>query len=1049
MQEYFKSKTRFAVYGCLLFVCGLVNTWAQLSFNTHKMENIVNEAIEYYKDQHYEAVSQIIRDNPIKEDSFLASLMTDLAFLNLLKSNDRGVERNIDFFFKTHQNVLSKNELLMEVALYYQKRKQYKKSLQWFLKVDEKNIPTSKLFAYDFNLGYLFFQNKAYTKSKSHLSPLTRTANPYRETATYYYAYIAYLQSDFKIAKETFNKLTKSKRYGASAAYHLCAIYFLQGNDKLFKKKALAYLAKHRDGNQLYLMLSAVSTKGQKYGQAIDYLKKYRPKNADEKFTKDQFLANDYYLKKDHKNAVTYQEKALKNKKLSPKEKQQFFYKLAWSYLKLKEKNKALLLFKKAMDSKFDATLTEDSHYHYVLLSLEIGNLFDKTNQILTDYIKKYPNTARAILMQHKIANTLLTAKEYQKVIDYYEKERIPKDKTYQLALFNEGLTSFSKNELTPAITFLKQARYLLFDTKIKAESMYWLGNIYYQKGLFDLSVQYFNRFLATKITNEYKKSAYYDLAYAYFGQKKYNQAAIAFQKYLNQKPDDGFEKRDALARLGDSFFAQGLYNKAFDAYTKVMESGAKQSDYAIYQKALCLGFMSAINEKIGLLSQFEINFPRSSYKDDASYALANTYIQQQQNKKALATLSKLQKKYPKSPYVPKAMLKEALLYFNDNQIEPSVRRYKTIVQKFPKSEYAYRAIEGLKQLYISENQVDAYLAWLKTVDFVKLSNQKMDKTMFEAAEQQYLKKDPNAVATLEKYLTRYPKGLEVLKANYYLASLLWAQGNEASALPYYQKVLAQDSNPYTEEALFTVALIYQKLQDREMLLKYCEQLLALQPISKYRRYALFEAMKIYFDQARYHVCEALITELKQLQIDEEKQIILKFYQARVAFKQGDNAQSKSLYKQLETAAAYPDIQAAALYYKSYWLYLDKKYKESNKAIEKTALMQLGQRYWGFKSTLLMAKNYLALKDYFQAKYLLDALTAAGITDEDLNREIKEISAKIAKTGASDNGKEVRDTITERDNTPDTKQVGDAKAIDTIEKRQISPTTDTLPDNNF
>ncbi len=63
------------------------------------------------------------------------------------------------------------------------------------------------------------------------------------------------------------------------------------------------------------------------------------------------------------------------------------------------------------------------------------------------------------------------------------------------------------------------------------------------------------------------------------------------------------------------------------EAYNKVIDLKGVDADYAYYQKAICYGFVSKNDKKIEELNSFLQLYPKSSYRDDAMYELANTYV--------------------------------------------------------------------------------------------------------------------------------------------------------------------------------------------------------------------------------------------------------------------------------------------------------------------------------------------------------------------------------------------------------------------------------------
>jgi hypothetical protein len=103
--------------------------------------------------------------------------------------------------------------------------------------------------------------------------------------------------------------------------------------------------------------------------------------------------------------------------------------------------------------------------------------------------------------------------------------------------------------------------------------------------------------------------------------------------------------------------------------------------------------------------------------------------------------------------------------------------------------------------------------------------------------------------------------------------------------------------------------------------------------------------------------------------VKSDAQIIV----ARSAMNSGDEAKAKSAYAKLQTIAK-GELAAEALFYDAYFKNKDSKFEASNTAIQKLTKDYSGYKYFGAKGLVLMAKNFYALKDSFQATYILESV---------------------------------------------------------------------------
>ena len=83
----------------------------------------------------------------------------------------------------------------------------------------------------------------------------------------------------------------------------------------------------------------------------------------------------------------------------------------------------------------------------------------------------------------------------------------------------------------------------------------------------------------------------------------------------------------------------------------------------------------------------------------------------------------------------------------------------------------------------------------------------------------------------------------------------------------------------------------------------------------------------------------------------------------------------------------------------------DGKYKESNTKVQKLAKDYSGYKYFGAKGLIVMAKNFYALDDAYQATYILESVVSNFKEFDDVvseaQQELNKIKSKEAKTNSS------------------------------------------------
>ena len=219
-----------------------------------------------------------------------------------------------------------------------------------------------------------------------------------------------------------------------------------------------------------------------------------------------------------------------------------------------------------------------------------------------------------------------------------------------------------------------------------------------------------------------------------------------------------------------------------------------------------------------------------------------------------------------------------------------------------------------------------------------------------------------------------YSRGVYGNPAAYYLAEIYFEKEEFEEALPFYESLVEQEVSSYTEKALVRIVTLLKKEALLKEALPYLENLYEIASFEGNKRFATLNLMQGYFAANKFEKSLLLSEEVLKFSRLEEglKWDALKF-QARSALKLNDTLTASSAYEILENSFQ-KDIAAEALYFKAERLYSFKKYKASNLIIERISVSsgQLGD--WNAKALLLLAKNYYALDDPFQASFVLESV---------------------------------------------------------------------------
>ncbi len=286
------------------------------------------------------------------------------------------------------------------------------------------------------------------------------------------------------------------------------------------------------------------------------------------------------------------------------------------------------------------------------------------------------------------------------------------------------------------------------------------------------------------------------------------------------------------------------------------------------------------------------------------------------------------------------------------------------------------------------------------------MSDADLDNDTFAAAEKPYLENNlKGAISGFSTYLRNFPDGLHALKANFYLAQSYFADKQPEKAVAHYEYVASKARNEYTEQSLVRLSEIYLKGTDETKKIPTLKRLEAQADYPQNVTFAQANLMKTYYEIKDY--ANAVVYADKVLsnpKVDDMVRADAQIIVARSAWHTGDEAKARAGYAKLLTIAS-GELAAEALYYDAFFKNKDGKYEQSNASVQKLTKNYSGYKYFGAKGLVVMAKNFYALDDSFQATYILDSVIKnfknyADVVEE-AQAELDRIKAEEAKTNSS------------------------------------------------
>lgn len=878
------------------------------------------------------------------------------------------------------------------------RKKKYDETLNWLAKIDLYDLTSEELAEYHFKKGYSYFMEDDFDNASKSLYEIKDADTKYTAPARYYYAHIAYLQQKYEPALQTFLMLSENEKFGPIVPYYITQIYYLQEKyDKVIEyAPALLETAIPKRAPEIARLIGESYYKTKKYSEAIPYLKRFQKETPYKSNRFDKYQLGYAYYKTDSCDlAIDWFKKSI-NKKDSLS--QAAHYHLAECYLKTDNKKYAQSSFRIASDLDFDQQIKEDALFSFAKISYELSlHPYNDAIVAFEEFINTYPNSTKLNNAYEFLVAVYFTTKNYKAALTSIENIKnmnIQLEEAYQKIAYYRGVELFNNRKYPEAIAHFNKSDKYIIDQKVTAENSYWRAEANYRLTNYEVAIGEYKTYIfePEAIANNSVNKAHYNLGYSYFKLKEYGSANQWFRKYVqNAAQQNDKTKNDALNRIGDCFFITKDYKAAIEYYDKATMLGMDKIDYSLYQSAITNGVVGNYKDKKNLLQTLIGRKKRTHLLDDAIFQLGKTQQVLNENDNALASFQLLIKDHPNSPYLSEALVKEGLIYYNKQNDALALQSFKRVVNDFPNTDESKEALQKIKKIHVDKGQLSEYESYLASIGGADSSAMVMDADYFEVAENTYM--DGNcdkAVNDLTKYLEKYPNGQNKLAAHFYKADCEYRSGYENEALIDFNYIIEQPKNKFTETALLKAGDINIKIGKPEDALNNYSKLEYLADIPANVFTAQVEQMRLNFQLNRLDetikYCELVINkDIDDANLITESHLIY----GKVLMAKDDYNKAFSEFK--TASGSSNEFGAEAKYNIGYIHYLRGEYDNCETEVFSLIKNFGSYSYWVGKALILLADNYVAKDDLFQAKVTLQNVIDNSKAPELINTAMEKL----------------------------------------------------------
>lgn len=877
-----------------------------------------------------------------------------------------------------------------QIGKSYYSKKDYVKAIEWFEKLDSRNLAGAENIEYRFKLGYAKFQTEEYAEAKPLFEVLKDQGGKFQEASIYYYAYLCYIDREYKTALNEFERLQGSKTFETSYPYYITALYFLDKryDDVLSYGLPILDRTKQEHETDMFRIVAATYFIKGDLAKSKAYYDKFQAqdKGATQNNQDSYQIGYIAYKLEDYDKTILELEKM---------DEPDAYYQSAMitlgdAFLKTDNKQSARNAFFRASKLEFDPKLQEEGLFNYAKLSYEL-EFHQVALEAVQSYLDTYPNS-RQEEAKTLLAEVLLSTKNYRAAVDILEtisNRGREANAAYQKVTYYRGLEYYNERAFENGISMFMRSEANRYDEEIYSLALYWKAEAMYEVRKYGESVVNFNKFLQSPGAKDTEVYSYanYALAYAAFRNERYSTAASYFERFLATGRNNAIElntRNDAIARLADSYFGMRNYGRAMDQYNRLITLNAQSQDYALFQRGIIQGLQGDNNAKLATLASVMQKFPNSNYADDVAFEVPYTYFLMGRHQEAIEGLKKMVEEYPRSSYVPRALVTIGLVQYNQDNTDEAMLTFQRVVDNYSTTDEAKQAMRSIENIYLDRNDATGYIRYATSTNIGDLSTAEQDAHTFGVARSLFDRGNyQGSVEAINAYFDKFPKPIQEKFARFIRAESNAALGNTEEALHDFNIILNDWTSAYTERALVSVSKLYLEQKEYNETVQVLKKLELTSEYKSNYGFAINNLLISYYEIGDYTETMNYVQLVKDYEKSSEEDIALAhLYAAKVYLATDKTAEAN---KELNLAALKSRTEYGA---EARYLVAEQqlKAKQYDKAIESAFDISdtfSSYDYWVARGFIVMADAYKGKGDTFQAKSTLESIIENYETEDD------------------------------------------------------------------
>jgi TolA-binding protein len=976
------SGMRKSGYAFLFFLLPFLPVEAQDQLSRNRSDELYRKGLELIQHRNYGAARKVMED-------FLAiAELTDirrteatyqLAFCALQLGHADAEKRMQDFIdrYPAHPRA---QLAFFELGNFFYQEKNYKKAILYYSKTALDALTRDEQAELRFRWGYSLFAEKKLSEALVQFNYVKVQSGAYAVAASYYAGFIAYTQGNYEAALPDLRRAEAQSSYAQAVPVLIAGCYYhMRQFDEL-----LSYYQKIQGQSssiQSFADISAMAADAlyfkKDYSSAVTAYESYLKSAAGKASPATLFRAGHahYLTGQDNRAVELLRTSAVASDTVSY---YASFY-LGIVYVRQGSKSLAKNAFDFARKHPHDLALAEEATFNLCKVTYELGQA-DEAIRELENFAERFPDSRYYQEVRELLAQAYVNGNNYNKAITYIESlpsRNASVREAYQKATYLKGTELFNKEDYTGAIQYFEKSLADAPRTDYAALAALWCAEALSILKRTEEAMAYYQRVLKWERSapQDIVERSYYGLGYIYFNNRQYDQALNQFKQFISRANRSLPAFKDALIRLADCYYATRAYNEAITHYNRARQLAPAEDDYLLFQLGVVYGIIRNYAESRNHFNMLLSQYPRSTYREEAIYQRAQFDIEQGNYPAAAEGLSQLIREGSGSRFLPYAYLRRAAVYYNLRQYDRTVADYASILQLFPTHPVARQALPFLQEalnLTGRAQEFDRYLALYKQAN---PDDRNLESIEFERAKNLYFEQQyAQAVALLQSYIENYPNSVRLGEARFYLAESFYRQQQYDRALPLYQDLQRNPSPELSLRVAQRIAEVYFRQGKYEQAIPAYRQLERMATSKRELYIAWSGLMESFYYTGQYDSVTTYAQHIIQRgNINAGAVNKATLFMGKAAMARGDFDTAKDEFlATLNTAR--DEYGAEAKYRLGEIFYQTGQHRQCYETLISLNTDFAAYEDWVGRSYLLLADNFLAMNDAFNAKATLQSL---------------------------------------------------------------------------